>query len=193
MKSFLRENLMIVVSISLPLIIVVLFALASVLPRLYAAPPAYDLLIMHQGRVLATEFPVRIELAVQDERLSAKVVRAKRSAYGNNPRIYRYNHKSGEILEIDIPIPDKIGELPEGTEIPVPELAGLRLSNSLSAPDGYEFRGYRRGGGLMTELFGGSRSRTDVSIAKKGVAIRIRLPEADYWYSSVRLVGWVIE
>jgi hypothetical protein len=192
MKSFLRENLMIVVSISLPLIIVVLFALASVLPHLYAAPPAYDLLIMHQGRVLATEFPVRIELAVQDERLSATVVKAKRSAYGNNPRIYRYDHESGQIREIDIPIPDKIGELPEGTEIPVPELAGLRLSNSLGAPDGYEFRGYRRGGGLMTELFGGSRYRHDVAIAKDGAVVRLNIPNSDEWYGGARFLAWVI-
>jgi hypothetical protein len=45
----------------------------------------------------------------------------------------------------------------------------------------------------MTELFGGSRNRTDVSIAKNGVIIRVRLPTSDYWYNNVRFVGWVID
>lgn len=193
MKSFLRENLMILVSISLPLLVVLLFALASVLPGLHATPPAYDLLIMQQGRILAAEFPVRIKLSVQDERLTATVSGAKRSSYGNNPRIYRYDHESGEIREIEIPLPDNIGELPEGSEIAVPELAGLKLSNSLRAPDGYEFRGYRRGGGLMTELFGGNRYHHDVAIAKNGAILRLKIPDSEEWYGGTHFLAWVID
>ena len=192
MKSFLRENLMIVVSIALPLLVVIFFALASVLPGLFATPPAHDLLITHQGRALATETPVRISLTVQGERLGASVTSSNGSIYGNNPRIFRYDHVSGEIREINIPIPENISELPEGSEIPVPELAGLRVSNALRAPDGYEFRGYRRSGGLMMELFGGNRNHQDVTIAKDGAIVRLRLPASDYWYGEVRFLAWVI-
>lgn len=193
MKSFLRKNLMIVVSIALPLLVVIFFALASVLPGLYAMPPAYDLLLTHQGRALATESPVRISLTVKGERLSATVSRSTGSIYGNNPRIFRYDHVSGEIRGINIPLPENISELPEGAEIPVPELASLRISNTFRAPDGYEFRGYRRGGGLMTELFGGNRYRHDITIAKDGAIIRLRLPATDYWYNEVHFLAWVID
>jgi len=191
MKSFLRENLMIVVSVALPLLVVIFFALASVLPGLYATPPAYDLLLTHQGGVLATDSPVKISLTVKEERLSATVIKSNGNTYGNNPRIFRYDHVSGEVREINIPLPGNISELPEGSEIPVPELARLRISTALRAPDGYEFRGYRRGGGLMMELFGGNRNRQDVTIAKDGAIVRLRLPASDYWYGDVRFLGWV--
>ena len=193
MYKFLRENMMIVVSIALPLLVVVFFALASVLPRWFSTPPAHDLLLTHQGNAIATESPVKISLSVQDDRLRVMVVKADRSGYGNNPRLFRYIHATGEVREISIPISAEIADLPEGSELPLPELAGLKVSSAIRAPDGYEFQGYRRGGGLMTDLFGGSRNRHDVRIVKDGAIIRLRLPSSDYWYSNVRFLGWIID
>lgn len=193
MKTFLRENMMIVVSIALPLLVVIFFALASVLPGLYSTPPEYDLLLSHQGRATAKTSPVKISLTVEEGRLKALVVKTDGTNYQYNPRLFRYDHLTGEVVEIDIQLPENVAELIAGSEIPIPELAGRKISEALRAPDGYEFRGRRRGGGLVTELFGGSRYRTDVSIAKNGAVIRVRLPASDYWYNDVRLVGWVIE
>lgn len=193
MKTFLRENMMIVVSIALPLLVVIFFALASVIPEMYATQPEYDLLLTHQGRTTAKTSPVEIILTVKDGQLKAVVKKIEGTRYANNPRLFRYDHLTGEVVEVSIQIPENIAELAEGSDIPIPELAGRKISEALRAPDGYEFREGRRRGGLMMELFGGSRHRTDVSIAKDGAVIRVRLPESDYWYNSVRLVGWVIE
>ncbi len=193
MKNFLRENMMIVVSIALPLLVVIFFALASVLPGLYSTPPAHDLLLALQGRASAKSSPVKISLSVQDHKLKAIIVHSNSPGYDNNPRLYRYDHKTGKVSEVNIPLPDNITELNEGSEIPIPGLTGIRVSDSLSAPDGYEFRGRRRGGGLMTELFGGSRNRKDVSIDKNGAVVRVRLPTSDYWYNDVRFVGWLVD
>ena len=193
MKAFLRKNLMIVVSIALPLLVVVLFALASILPGMYSTPPAYDLLVSLQDRATVRTSPFKIQLVVKGERLKAIVVKLDQPDYQNNPRLFRYSHSSGEVSEVSIPVPDDIAELEEGSEITIPELEGLKISDALRAPDGYEFRGHRRGGGLMMELFGGTRNRTDVSIAKNGAIIRVRLPPTDYWYNNIRLAGWIIE
>ena len=193
MKTFLRENLMIVLSIALPLLVALFFALASILPGLYSSPPEHDLLLTLQGRATAKTSQVKINLMVKNEHIRIMAVKSEETNYDNNPRLYRYSHLTGEVREISIPVPENISELEGSTEILIPELAGLRLSDALRAPDGYEFRGRRRGGGLMTELFGGSRNRTDVSIAKNGAIVRVRLPTSDYWYNNVRFVGWVIE
>jgi len=193
MKNFLRENLMIVVSIVLPLLVVLFFGLASVIPNLYSTPPAHDLLLSLQDRSTAKTSPVKISLVVEEEKLKARVVKSDNPGYEQNPRLFRYDHLSGEVLEVSIPLPVNIVDMNEGFEIPIPGFAQLRISDALRAPDGYEFRGRRRGGGFMTELFGGSRNRTDVSISKNGAIIRIDLPASDYWYNDVRLVGWVIE
>jgi hypothetical protein len=193
MKEFLRKNLMIVVSVALPLLVVIFFALASVLPGFYSTPPEYDLLLALHGRSTAKTSPVRISLMVKDEQLSAVVVKWEKSSYDNNPRLFRYHHLTGEVREISIPLPENVADLEEGSEILIPGLENTRINEAIRAPDGYEYRGRRRGGGFMTELFGGSRNRTDVSIAKNGAIVRVRLPTLDYWYNDVRLIGWVIE
>lgn len=183
---------MIVVSITLPLLVVLFFALASLLPGLYSTPPAHDLLLSFQGRATAKTTQIRIDLSVVDGQLKA-VTRSFDNAYHDNyPRLFRYHSSTGEILEISIPLPDNISEIKDGTEIRIPELAGVRISDKLKAPDGYEFSGSRRGGGFIMEMFGGSRNRNNVRISKNGAVIRVRLPTSDYWYNNPRFVGWVL-
>ncbi len=193
MYDFLRKNLMIVVSIALPLLVVIFFALASVLPGLYTTPPAYDLLLSLHDRASPKSPQVRYNFTIKDGQLTAVVFKAEKPTYESNPRLFLYDHLSGEVSEISFQVPEGVGDLTEGEEILVPAFANRKVSEKLRAPDGYEFRGRRGGGGLMTELFGGRRNRTDVSIAKDGAVVRIRLPTSDYWYNSVRYVGWVIE
>ena len=192
MRNFLRKNMMIVVSIALPLLVVLFFAMASVLPNLYSTPPAHDLLLSFQGRATSKTAQVKIILSVIDGQLRAVTSPLDNTYYDNYPRLFRYNHSSDEVSEISIPIPDNITELKDGTVIPIPELAGVRVSDKLKAPDGYEFSGRRRGGGFVTEMFGGSRHRNDVRISKNGAVIRVRLPTSDYWYNDARFVGWVL-
>ena len=184
---------MIVISIALPLLLVLFFAVASILPRLYSTPPAHDLLLSFQGTATAKTTQVRIYLSVIDGQLKAVTSPLDKTYYDNYPRLFRYHAASGEITEISIPLPDNITELKDGTEIPIPELAGVRVSDKLKAPDGYEFSGRRRGGGgFIMEMFGGSRNRNDVRISKNGAVIRVRLPTSDYWYNNPRFVGWVL-
>ena len=192
MRTFLRKNMMIVVSIALPLLVVLFFALASILPGLYSTPPAHDLLLSFQGRATSKASQVRINLSVVDGHLKAVTSPLDNVYYDNYPRLFRYHHVSGEISEISIPVPDNIADLKDGTEIPIPELAEVRVSDKLRAPDGYEFGGGRRGGGFIMEMFGGSRNRNDVRISKNGAVIRVRLPTSDYWYNDARFVGWVL-
>ena len=192
MKVFLRKNLMIVVSITLPLLLVIFFALASLLPGLYTTPPAYDVLISLQDRSSSRATPVKIQFAVRSGQLKAIVFKSEQAVDEYAPRLFRYSQSTAELQEVSIPIPENLAELSQGYEISIPALAGLKVSDTLKAPDGYEFRGRTRGGGLMTELFAGERSRTDVSIAKNGVVIRIRLPSSNARYNEVRLAGWII-
>lgn len=190
MKTFLRENLMIVVGISLPVLVTLLFVLASVLPGLYATPPAHDLLLTLHGRTSASQSTVRLNFVLEDHRVRVRVSKEDQPAYVSNPRLFRYDHASGEVREISISIPE---DTADGAELEVPGVSDLKVDGSLRAPDGYEFRGRRRGGGLMTELFGGSRRNADVSIANNGAVIRIRLPTVDYWYNEVRFLAWVVD
>ena len=193
MKSFIRDNLLIVVSIALPLVVIILFALASTIPSLFATPPEYDLLLSLHDRATSNSSQIRYNFVIRDGQLKASVYEIEKTAYQGNPRLFLYQHSSGALKEISFQIPADIGDLTDSTEVAVPEFIGRELSATLLSPDGYEFRGRRSGGGLMTELFGGRRNRSDVSIAKNGAVVRVRLPSSEYWYSNVKFVAWVVK
>jgi len=193
---WLRDNVMIAVSIALPLLIVALFAVASLVPNLLADPPAYDLvLVMDAPYAESTPSPVRVELTVSDERLRARVY-----APGDNerpflPRIFEYVAATGSVREIAVVLPDGVEQLPDGAEIPIPELARRRLVTTVQAPDGYTFEQYRRGGGgLFVELFGAGSRGYEVRLTKGSAVTRVRIPSLEpYAYYNIRFAGWAVE
>jgi hypothetical protein len=193
MKAFIRDNLLIVISIALPLLVIILFALASIIPNLMATPPKYDLLLSLHDRAVPNSSQIRYNFVVKDGQLKADLSKLDKTNYQGNPRLFLYQHTSGVVKEIGFQIPADLGDFSDRTEVDVPEFIGRKLSSVLLAPDGYEFRGRRSGGGMMTELFGGRRNRTDISIVNGGAAVRLRLPDTDYWYNNVRFVAWVVE
>lgn len=200
MKAFLRDNLMIVVSVALPVVVIVLFALASVVPRLYVDPPRHNLLLALEGGPYETSrVPVRVELVVTDGRARARVFQVEYPA--GSPlrpsvpvaRLFEYVAASGTVREIPIDLPADAAALADGTEIPVPEVADARLVTTLRAPDGYEFQLGRESGGLLVEVFGGNRRGPAPRLRKNGAVVAIDLPTPDpYYYGNVRFLGWVV-
>jgi len=189
--------MMIVAGIMLPVVVVLLFALATVLPRWFTEPPSYDLLLTYPGYGSDRKFPGRIELIVLDERLYAHVYQVKNGQENYVPKLLMYNAGLQEVREITLAIPENVGELPDGTELPIPGIKQRSISASLQAPDGYEFEVYNdRGGGLITELFINNRRRYGPRVVKNGAVIRLQLPAPTsryYNYYNMRFLGWVIE
>jgi hypothetical protein len=194
MKKLLRDNPVIALSIALPILVVALFAAATVLPKLLVDPPAYSLLLVDNTADGSISSPVNIDLSVVNDRVRVRISKREEDEREQFPRIYIFDHATASVRDIPILLPDDIDKLKDGTEIVIPGLTNLRISAALRAPDGYEFQGYANGGaGLMTGLFGGSRTRNGVTIAKDGAIERIRLPVANDWYGDIRFLGWVVE
>ncbi len=194
MKNVLRENPVIALSIALPILIVALFAAATLLPKLLVGPPAYSLLLVDDTANASISSPVNIDLSVVNDRVRVRISKRKEDEVEHFPRIYMFDHVTASVRDIPIPLSEDIDQLQDGTEIVVPALTNLKISTAFRAPDGYEFRGYANGGaGLMTELFGSNRNRNGVTIAKDGAIVPIRLPVENDWYSDVRFLGWVVE
>ncbi|HHQ13559.1 MAG TPA: hypothetical protein ENK16_00890 [Chromatiales bacterium] len=193
MKRFLRENLLIVVSIALPLLVVLFFVLASELPRLYVSAPAHDLVLSARVPGANRTSPVQVELLVLDGKIKLRVHKPENGGNGDMPRIFVYEHARDTVREIGIQLPEDIEDLPDGSELVVPELSGLTVDTSLRAPDGYVYLGARRRVGSMMGLFGSSRVRNEVMIEKDGAIRAIHLPVvASYWYGEPRFIGWVV-
>jgi hypothetical protein len=194
MKKLFKDNLVIVLSVALPIIVIALFALATLVPRMLADPPAYDLLLVDNNYYANKQSTLRASITVVDERVMLRVLPADDNERGWEPRLYRYDHLTDTVNEVPLQLPGQLDVTGDGIELPVEELADAKISTALRAPDGYEYRGYADsgGGGLFVALFGGGRNR-DTRIAKDGAIIRLRVPDRENWYNRVEFLGWITE
>lgn len=194
-KRFVRENLMIVVSVALPVAVVLLFALATAIPRWLVEPPRYDALIASAAPTYGGELPVRLEFDVMNGRLRLRAFELPDGARASAPRLFEYVAAQRAVREITFRLPDELEALADGAPIDLPLLADRRIDRALEAPDGYVFEQRAAGGGgLFTELFGVGRGRYAARLRKNGAAVPVRLPvDAPNYYYGLRFLGWVVE
>lgn len=201
MKSFLRDNPTIAFGLGLPLLLVAVFLLISGIPALLVPAPQFEVLYLtgyntyQQGlRIGVTEGKVQVNY--QGNLLNYQ-----------NPRLWRYNPKSGGVTEINIVLPP--GLLPPGsntgnnsatqeanlkfTPIVVPDLATLTVAPSSVAPDGYEFSSNSgHSGRAFTGLFYPAYGMNSAALRKNGRSIRLPTPDGAYYGGSTQFVGWVV-
>ena len=121
MKAFIRDNLMIVVSVALPLLVVVVFALATLVPRWLVEPPQYDFLMTAEWPGSRGALPVRIDMSVTDGKLRVRAFRLENGGRAYAPRLFEFVAATQSVREIMLDWPDDLTDLPDGTVIGVPE------------------------------------------------------------------------
>lgn len=191
MLKHIRQNPTIAAGILLPLLVAALFVLATAVPRMLVAAPEYDLLFTvsdyRQG-----PYPVEVRFDVDDGKLRARAYNAANN-YRNVPVLYRYEHATNTVRRIDVDLAAGTEEFADGTELDIPDLAGVGVSSATQAPDGYEMTtpGYRRDG--LMGLFFGRRHDSGIAIRKDGAVYAI--PSVDgrhFYYGNVTFVGWIV-
>lgn len=199
MKKFLRENPTIAFGLGLPLALVVVFLLISGIPTLLVAPPQHD--VLYATGYYGNQYGVQISVV---NRKVQVVYQGTMQGY-QQPRLWRYNPKTGAVTEIAIMLPP--GLVPQGTPqtaadttakitpIDMPDLANVTVDSSSIAPDGYEFKAgtYGYSGDIFTGLFRGSRYRNEAVLTKSGRSIRLpRTTDRYYYGNDARFIGWVV-
>jgi hypothetical protein len=197
MRAFLRENPTIAFGLGLPLLLVLVFLLISGVPSLLVAAPQYDVLYETEYY----NYNNGVQISVVDRKVN--VVHQGAIAGYQNPRLWRYNARTGGVQEIAINLPPGLAPpspatLPEATAkvipIDVPELANLTVDSSSIAPDGYRFSagdtGYSRD--ILTGLFSFSRYRDEPVLTKDGRSVRLPTVGGPYYGSGARLIGWIV-
>ncbi len=181
-----KDNLLILIGVSLPLLVILLFVLATTLPNLLVAPPQYDFLFTSYVSAYPNVASVHVNIDVYQGRARARIYRNQGAQI---TRLFLLDHITSNLREIPISIPGEAETLENGTEIRIPELETMRLDPSLKAPDGYQFRGRDyRGGGIVQELLGMRRSRRAV-ITRGGAVISLPLDPPHY---AIHFLGWVV-
>src|SRR3982751_2417606 len=101
-KKVLKDNFVLVVGLTLPVLLMVGFMVASNIPRSLANPPQYDLVFatpdyIQDGRSL----PVAVRLVVRDGVLKAQYTKVAAPpvayAYNSWKKLYRYDARTQKI------------------------------------------------------------------------------------------------
>ena len=192
-KSFIKENLVLIIGLTLPVLLIVLFFLATVLPKSMANPPQYELLFSYVRYDYQKLSPVSVDFVVKDGELKSRFSRNdKKIPNYYVKRLMAYDAKTESVREIPYDMPT-LPDDKESTEITLAETQNMTINASTTSPDGYSFEGpYYRHGGLVTELFGGGYRNQGYRLKKGSVAYKMPATQNDYYFNNIQFIGWVV-
>lgn len=190
MKNWIKENLVLAVGLALPLLLILLFFLATVLPKSLGTPPQYEMLFTTVKYDYQNKPEVVLSFNVKNKAL---MVNAKKSDVKNNAnftKLMAYDAKTETLREIAI----DTSKLTDGVEVPVEEVKNVAIDTSSVSPDGYTLEGPNYGGsGLVGSLFGGGYRNSGYRLKKGSVGYKVPNQQPDYYYNQLQFVGWMIK
>ena len=198
-KEFVKANLVLVVGLTLPVVLMAGFLVASGLPERMADPPKYSLVFsvtdFSQG---SSAIPVSVRLVVQDGVLKAQYTKVlpQPNGYVSNvwKKLYLYDAATQKVQELSFGFPPNMDAI-EGTVVEtVDATRSMRLNTTLQSPDGYELshdNGSRSG--LINEIFWGGSYSNEYRLRKGSSSVRLPLASGNVAYANVDFVGWVTD
>lgn len=193
-EGFWKRHGFLVAGIALPLLVVVGFALARALPRMWVAAPKIDLLYAVRTGYDAQPRKIDRTLSVIEGRLHVVWTKVDNTVYPQPLHLYRFHASTGEAEEIHVPEPPGGDALEKPVDFPVPGLEGLRIDTSSRSPDGFVFENRSSdGGGPLGEIVGHRYRGPRAAISKGGRVILLPLVDGEeYGYSPVQFLGWLV-
>ena len=196
MKAFLKDNAVLVTSLSLPLILVILFAIVQFTSNIAVSEPKYSVIFMIGNSNSHAGYNVYVnDNKVHYNYQAPKKEQSNYSHYSRNkPRVFIYNPQSKEKIELDTPV---VNDFKTDMSAVLDGVPNGNISTKLESSDGYILEtNYYRHGNLLSEVFGGynSRSKYNISLKKNGKKIVIPAPDStsrNYYYRNSQFLGWI--
>ncbi len=120
MHKFLKENIVLALGISLPLLLVALFVLAGTLPALFVDDPKHDFLFSDNNYG-------QLRLEVVNERLHLRLTPNQYAAPGDPPVLYRYSAATGKTQKLSYKLPDM-------PKLPVQGINNVNVNTNINIP-----------------------------------------------------------
>lgn len=189
--SLIKENLVLIAGLILPVLLILVFTLARALPEKAVASPEYKAVYAQQSWDSGYTYVFDIK---NDGKLSISYKAPSPSSYdskpeGRNATLYIFDAANDDLKTITIERPTlKKGQT--SAPVKVSELEDLKLIKDTKAPDGYIFQeeSWKRSS-LVTEIFSYNNNRTPNALYKDGRIIPLRMN--DNSYGSFSFIGWV--
>lgn len=200
MTKFLKDNFVLVVGLTLPILLMIGFIVFSTLPRSLSDPPQHDLIFAVRDYSRGSNnFPVSVMLIVKDGVLKAQYTRVATDAngvpYGGDwKKLYRYQAGPQTVRELPFGIPQDVASITQMREDTVDATKDLKLDPTVRAPDGYEVEDeVNRGRGLLTDIFWSSRS-SETRLRKGTSSVRLKTGDGrtSFYSRSIEFIGWVV-
>ena len=183
MKNFLKDNAVLVAGIALPLLLALVFFIATQISAGSGEPPQTSVVFTTGYYDTNTGYGFE----VKDGELIFRFSKPDNNYNMGKPRLYIYEPLKKAVREIELPSIDNTKKYSSAV------VKGIGKLNTLEkSPDGFVFEMGSRGGGsnLMTEMFGGGSRYRNQCIMRKD-AYRHVLPDVSDYYC--RFIGWVAE
>ncbi len=201
MGKWIKQNLVLLIGILLPVLLVGGFFVMSHIPRLLAEPPMLDFLLVAYRYDNQNQRDFHLSFEVRDGKLNGSVIPKGQGNANYNRQyaaIFRYKAKDNSFDEIPYELPDGLQAIEESISFLIDETNDLKLDKSKQSPDGYsfEYRGYSGRGGLLGEIFGmGHRYQSNYVLNNNGAYVNLPKPGANpyYYQHDLHFMGWVIE
>lgn len=193
MKNFIKQNLVLVTGLMLPLLLIVLFFVATVIPKSMGTPPQYEMLFTTVKYEYQNQPDYLLDFAVKDQRVIVKVKKNedKNKSY-NSKKLMAYDGKTETVREIAVDI-DSIGKAAASGEMVLEATKNMMIATEITSPDGYVLEGPSYGNsGLVGGLFGGGYRNSGFRLKKGSVGYKVPNVQQDYYYNQVQFLGWVV-
>ncbi len=191
MFAWMKQNPTLAAGIGLPVLLIVLFTIASAIPAMFVESPRHDVLFYTQSY---SDKPIAdVTLSVSGGKLKAQY-RKQNNQYSNNKQnLYLYSARTGTVKQININPPDAGTD--HWQDFHIAEVSDLKLDTNLTAPDGYTFEAYRshRGGDIGSLFLGGSYRTNGPLLTRDGRSIPLHPKSGDYYGYNAQFLGWVKE
>jgi len=200
LTKFLKDNFVLVVGLTLPILLMIGFIVFSTLPRSLTNPPQHDLVFaMPDYSGANANPPVTVTLVVRDGVLKAQYTRVAQAPNGGYyggawKKLYRYQAGPQTVRELPFGLPQDVALIAQMREDTVDATKDVKLDTTLRAPDGYELQyDLNRGRGLLTDIFWSSSSY-EPRLRKGASSVRLRTGDGrtTFYTGSVEFIGWVV-
>jgi len=195
MKNFIKENLVLVVGLTFPLILILIFFASTVIPKLMSAPPQYEMLFSTKLYDYQNTTDYTLDFSVQNQQLMVKVKKRENKDINYDfKRLMAYDAKTNTVREIVIDVPNAVASAVNGVAV-LHETEGLLIDTATVSPDGYSLDGpnYGGSGGMVGGLFGDGYRNSGFRLKKGSIGYKIPNTQQHYYYNQVQFIGWIIK
>ena len=191
MKNFIKENLVLVIGLALPVLLIVLFFVATVIPKAYNTPPQYEMLfsVVNYNNQNRPDFELSFSVKNQQLMVKPKKIEGKDN-YNNTKKLMAYDAKTETLREIAM----DVSKFSDGAAMVLEETQAMTIDAATTSPDGYvlESSNYN-GNGLLGGLFGGGYHNQGYRLKKGSFGYKISNQQGNNYYDQMQFIGWVVK